>query len=137
MRQLVNLLADKVTATTAIGARPALVTDGVDIKFWRSGSGQFPFAAVFIDGTLAAAVSAPGGGLEGVELWGYVLGQWWLIGSLHSGTQINIAGDTQGWSQTLQSLNGQTLGDYERLAVAGTVSAGAATAKFAPMETWG
>lgn len=132
MRQLVGLLADKVSAAGAIGARPALVTDGVDVSFWR-GSTMFttPQCAVFIDGSVAAALTAPGGGTEGVELWGYALSQWWLIGSLHDGNQINIAGDTQGFAQVLVDL-----GDFQRLAVAATVGAGAATAKFAPMETW-
>lgn len=131
MRQLVALLKDRATSAVAIGARPSVAGDGVDITAWRSGAFTCAQATVLVDGSAAAALTAPGAGTEGVELWGYVLSQWWLIGSLHDGNQINIAGDSQGFAQVLNDL-----GAFERLAVAATVSAGSATAKFVPMESW-
>lgn len=132
MRQLVGLLTDKVTNAIAIGARPALAGDGVDISSWKSG-GTFlnPLMQVFIDGTGALDLTGPAASTEGVELWGYKLGAWYMFAHLNGGAQIHVAGVGQGYSEVVADL-----GDFDRLAVAATVSANAATVKFGAMESW-
>ena len=130
MREVISLLKSYVTATVAVGDRPSAASDGVDITTWRLDSSNAPrLAQVFIDGSGAASITSPSDGSIGVELWGYTMGQWWLIAVLNSGNDIPIAGDTQGFAQSVNEI-----GDFDRLAVAGTVSAGSATAKFAPLE---
>lgn len=130
MREVIELLKGKATAGLTIGARPALITDGVDITTWRPDSKRSPrLVQMFISGTGAASITEPASGTIGVELWGYTLGQWWLIGALNSGAAIPIVGATQGFAQSLNEI-----GDFDRLAVAGTVSAGTATVVFAPLE---
>lgn len=129
MDRRVALLEDKVTATVAIGARPNAAGDGLDITTWRVGAFTPERAVAMIDGSIAAALTAPAAGLDGVEIWGYILGQWWLIGSLNGRQQVNIASDTQGYAEEIADIGACT-----RLAVAATVSAGAATVKFCPLE---
>ncbi len=130
MREVIELRKGQATSATAIGARPALSTDGVDVTTWRPDGKRSPrLAQVFIAGSTAASITEPSSGTIGVELWGYVLGQWWLLGALNSGNAIPIVSATQGHAETLNEI-----GDFDRLAVAGTVSAGTATYVFAPLE---
>lgn len=128
LRSLVAQLTDRVVQHTLTGARPSLLTDGADLTIWKTqGAYGFVSALIYLDGTGAANVTAPTGGTAGVELWGLKLGQWWLIGSL--GTTLPIVGDTLGNVQQTDSVGG-----FDRLFVAGTVSAGTVTAQFVPLE---
>lgn len=130
MRQLVGLLKTKITGTAnVLATRPSLSTDGIDITTWRSSIMGYPDAIVMFDASVAANIQAPTGGTEGVELWGYIGSAWYLLASLHDGNQINLAGPGQGFSQELHDL-----ASCDRLAVAGTVSAGTVTYKFGPLE---
>lgn len=136
MRQLVGLRTNQIVGPVniaAAAARPATANDGVDISTWRS-SGVFldPLAQVFLDSTAAGSLTSPSGS-EGVELWGYqpAVGGWYLIALLNKGNAIAIAGAGQGYSEVISDL-----GDYTRLAVAATISAGAPFYHFAPMESW-
>ena len=131
-RALVALLEDKLVSVAVAAARPAVAGDGVDITSWRT-SGQFsgPLAAIFLDGSQAQTINSPTGGASGVELWGYRLSQWWLIGYLNAGTAIPVVGVDQGFAAEVN-----VIGIFDRLAVAGTPSAGTTTAKLVPMEQW-
>ncbi|MBA2718943.1 MAG: hypothetical protein H0U52_06850 [Chloroflexi bacterium] len=132
MRTLVALLEDKLLAIPVTAARPALITDGSDITSWRTGGAYSPTrAAMFVDGTVAASFDSPTGGASGAELWGYRLSQWWLIGYLNNGTAVPIVGNLQGFSQEIDII-----GIFDRLAVAGIPSAGAANVQMAPIEEW-
>ena len=124
-------LLDAKMVTATIAARPALATDGVDITTWRTSSTfTGAMAAVFIAGSTTATVTSPSGGSSGVELWGYRMTKWWLIAELRDGRDISVT-STTGYSQAVN-----VIGVYDRLAVAGTVSAGTATAQLAPIEAW-
>ena len=131
-RSLVALLEEKLVQVAISATRPSSGSDGVDITSWRTG-GAFssPLATVFVDGSQAANVTSPTGGSNGVELWGFRLSQWWLIGYLNNGSAIPVVGDTQGFAQEID-----VVGVFDRLAVAGTMSAGSGTAKLVPMEQW-
>lgn len=133
LRSMVALLEEKALQVAVVATRPSAAGDGVDISSWRS-SGNFsnPVAAVFVDGSQAQTVDSPTGGSSGVELWGYRFSQWWLLGFLNNKTAIPIAGAAQGFAQQVD-----VIGIFERLAVAGTVSGGAATAKLVPLEALG
>jgi hypothetical protein len=131
-RNLVALLESKLVQHTISATRPSGPSDGVDVTPWRT-NGQFAgeLAVVFIDGDQALSVSSPTGGSAGVELWGYRLSQWWLIGYLNDGTQISITGAAQGFAQ-----QANVIGAFDRLAVAGTPSVGTVLAKFVPLDQW-
>jgi hypothetical protein len=129
-RSLVAQLTDRVVQHALTGARPVSATDGVDLSTWKSGGAYGPVSAViYFDGTAPTAVAAPTGGTLGVELWGFKLGQWWLIDVLNSGVQILIVSDTLGNTEQVEGVGG-----FDRLFVAGTISAGAGTAQFVPVE---
>lgn len=130
-RSLVAMLENKF-AQTNVGARPTLASDGVDILHWRT-NGEFstPLAALLIDGSLAMTIGSPAGGADGVELWGYRLAQWWRIGVVNDGQDVPIVGPGQGFGQAIN-----VVGVFERLAISGTPSAGAATAILIPIQTW-
>lgn len=131
-RTLLALLDAKLVQHAISADRPTTAVDGQSITSWRvNGAFSMPLAAVMIDGDQALTLSSPTGGTEGVELWGYVLGQWWRIGVLHNGADIPIAGNLQGFVQQIQII-----GIFERLCIAGTLSAGNAVAKLAPIDQW-
>jgi hypothetical protein len=132
MNRLIAPLWELLTLGAVVGARPSAAGDGVDIAAWRKSAYTPELAVVLLDGTLAAGLTAPGGGADGVELWGYVNSLWKFMGSLKSGGQINIIGATQGYAEEVQHV-----GIATRLAIAATVSAGVVTATFAPLELWG
>jgi hypothetical protein len=130
MREVIELRKGMATGATDIGARPAVAADGVDITSWRPDSKRSPrLVQAFIAGSAAASITEPASGTIGVELWGYALSQWWLLGALNDGAAIPIVSATQGFAESLNEI-----GDFDRLAVAGTVSAGTATYVFAPLE---
>lgn len=131
-RTLVAMNESLVVSVAVTATRPTVAGDGVDITGWRA-NGIFapPLAALFIDGTIAQTVDAPTGGANGAELWGYRLSQWWRLGYLNDGAAIEIAGGVQGYAQEINIL-----GIFERLAVAGTPSAGTTLAKMAPIDHW-
>lgn len=130
MREVIELRTGRATAPLAIGARPALAGDGVDVTSWRPDGKRSPRdLQLFIAGTVAASITAPGGGTVGVELWGYKLGAWWFNCSINGANAVPIAGAGQGYAQPVYEL-----GDFDRLAIAGTVSAGSASVVFAPLE---
>lgn len=126
MREQAELLI-AVSAT-----RPSGAGAGVDVTSWRQNAlfGP-PLAAVFLDGSGAQTLSSPTGGTAGPELWGYVKGEWWLIGYLNNGTDIAIVGAAQGFAQEMQ-----VMGIFERLAVAATISAGTCNARLFPIDHW-
>ncbi len=123
-----SLLVSVAVSTT----RPTTALHGADVTSWRT-NGVFcsPLVAVFIDGTTTQTIDSPTGGTQGVELWGYRLSQWWLIGHLNEGSVIEIAGADQGFAASCN-----TIGVFERLSVAGTVSSGTAAAKMVPIDSW-
>jgi hypothetical protein len=128
-RSLVAQLTDRLVQHALTGARPALGADGVDLASWRTGGYGPVEAAVYLDGTAAVSIGAPAGGTLGVELWGFKLGQWWLIGALNGGAAIPIASDTLGATVQINEIGG-----FDRLFVAWTISAGTGTAQFVPLE---
>ena len=130
MRQGVYFQSGNASALQTIGARPTLSSDGVDITSWSTAGGGGPIAAAcLIDGSAGATIASPTGGTAGPEVWAYILAQWYLVGYLNNGVTIPIDGDTQGFATQLSGI-----GIATRLYVAGTVSAGTATAKYVPME---
>ena len=128
-RQLVTQLVHQVVSHQLSGARPAAPTDGIDLASWQSGAYSPTEAQLYLDGTAAASVTAPTGGTAGVELWGFKLGQWWLIGSLRSGAAIPIASDVLGAAERIAGIGG-----FDRLFLAGTASTGTITARLVPVE---
>lgn len=129
-RSLVAQLADRLVQHLITGTRPVLATDGVDLATWKTGGAYGPVsAAIYFDGSAPATLTAPTGGAIGVELWGLKLGQWWLIGALNAGAAIVIVSETLG-----STLQVEGVGGFDRLFVAGTSSAGAATAQLVPLE---
>ncbi len=130
IRSLVAQLTDRAVSHAINGARPAALTDGVDLATWKTqGAYGFVSALIYFDGTGAATITAPTGGAAGVELWGLKSGQWWLIGSLNAGSSIVIVADTLGNVTQTDSVGG-----FDRLFVAGTMSSGTGTAQFVPLE---
>jgi hypothetical protein len=129
-RSLVAQLADKVVQHALTGARPSSPTDGVDLSSWKTGGAYGPVSIeIYFDGTTAATIGVPAGGTLGVELWGWKLGQWWVLAPLNAGAVIPIASDTLGAAVEVDGVGG-----FDRLFVAGTMSAGAGTAQFVPFE---
>lgn len=129
-RSLVAQLTERTVQHALTGARPASATDGVDLASWKSGGAYGPVTAqIYLDGTAAATIGSPIGGSAGAELWGFQLGQWWLVGTLHAGTPIPIVSDILGATERIDDIGG-----FDRLFVAGTPSAGAVTARFVPFE---
>ncbi len=129
-RALVTQLTDKLVQHALTGARPGSPTDGVDLATWKLGGAYGPVSvAIYLDGTAAASIAAPAGGTLGVELWGFKLGQWWLIQALNAGAPVPIVSDTLGSTVRLDDV-----GDFDRLFVAGTTSAGTGAARFVPLE---
>ncbi len=131
--QTLLAMREQAEVTTAVSAtRPSGGAAGVDVTSWRQNAlfGP-PLAAVFLDGSAAQALTSPTGGTSGVELWGYVKSEWWLIGYLNNGTQIDIVGSTQGFAQEMQ-----VMGIFERLAVAATMSTGTCNARLFPIDHW-
>lgn len=128
-----SLLAALVTVSLNVGARPALAADGIDIVPWqgsRYDQATPDSALCFLTPTNAGAtVTAPVGG-EGVELWGYAFGAWWLIDVLHGGNTITLTSATQGAVMRIVKFGG-----FTKLAIAGVVSAGTVAYKFCPLET--
>lgn len=129
-RSLVAQLTDKLVQHAINGARPAAPTDGADLATWKVGGAYGPSSvAIYLDGTAPATIAAPAGGSLGVELWGFKLGQWWLIGSLNASVAIPVASDTLGSVVQLEGIGG-----FDRLFVAGTPSAGTVSAQLVPLE---
>lgn len=129
-RSLVAQLTDKLVQHDLTGARPVAKTDGVDLSTWKTGGAYGPIAvAIYFDGSESATIASPAGGAIGVELWGLKLGQWWLIDALNHGVAIPIASDTLGSTAQLDGVGG-----FDRLFVAGSISAGSGAALFVPME---
>lgn len=131
-RTLVAMNDGRLVSVAIATARPTGSSDGVDITGWRD-NGVFapPLAGMFISGSVALALSSPAGGSRGVELYGWRLTKWWLIGYVNDGTEIDIASATLGYAQEVDIL-----GIFTRLAVVASVSTGAATAQFAPIDHW-
>jgi hypothetical protein len=124
---------ESALVTMAVSAtRPAASTDGVDIMPWRA-NGLFapPLAGMFISGSVALTLQAPAGGVRGVELYGWRLSKWWLIGYLNDGADIVINGAGLGYAQEVNIL-----GIFERLCVVGVPTTGTVTASFAPVDHW-
>ena len=120
------------TTPANVGARPSGAGDGVDISSWSSGTDVTgpERVCLLLDGSQAATVDGPSGATTGAEVWGYLGTIWYLLGYLHDGADIPITGNAQGFALELGGV-----GIFDRLAVAGDVSAGTVTYSFAPMET--
>lgn len=132
-RNLVALLEPKLVQHAVGVTRPSLAGDGVDVLPWRTnGAYSAPLATVFLDSDIATTLSAPTGGTLGPELWGYRLSQWWRVGYLNDGSDIALAGNLQGFAQSMNII-----GIFERLVVCGTASGGAVvTARLVPLDSW-
>lgn len=128
MGLIILLESVKVTATVS-STRPSAAGDGVDITTWRQAGWAPTKAALFITGSETASLTSPTGGSDGPELWGYRLEAWHKLGHLNNGSAIEIAGAAQGFATEVNLV-----GICERLAVAGTASAGTATAKIVPIQ---
>ena len=129
---LTRMIEGQLVTTTVTAARPSAASDGVDVTSWRwSNLGAFAprRAVLFLDGSQAQTLASPTGGSEGPEVWGQVLGQWWRAGVVNNGASVEIAGASQG-----AALEIVVMGVFERLAIAGTPSAGTCVAKLAPIE---
>lgn len=132
VRNLLAMLEDKLLTVAVTAARPDDPADGVSILPWRiNNKFSSPRAALFLDGSATATLESPTGGSLGVELWGFVLSKWWLIGYLNRGEDIPITDGDRGFAQQFD-----VGGVFERLAIAGTPSAGAVTAFLCPIESW-
>lgn len=131
-RLLVTMLAEKAVQMEIEPGRPTAPGDGVSIEPWKT-NGQFsaPLAALFVSGTEALELTSPTGGANGVELWGFRDGKWWVCGYVNNGYPVPIAGEDLGFAQEIQIV-----GIFSRLYVCGTPSAGTATAKLAPLPQW-
>lgn len=131
-RQLLAAIDAKLVQVAISTTRPTLAGHGVDVTTWRSNvffSSQM--AVLMIDGDAAMSITSPTGGASGVELWGYRLSQWWRIGFLNDGQAVDIAGASQGYAAQVDII-----GIFDRLAICGTPSAGAAVANLIPIEVW-
>lgn len=140
MQQLSSLLTSLATATGTVGARPGLVTDGVDISSWKSGSFMPREAAVLFDGAALSTIAPTDATLipSGAELWGLVVlsptvpGKWKFVGPLQMyGGNIVLVDATHGFTTQINDPS-----PFTRLAIAGTVTGGAASYAFVPLETW-
>jgi hypothetical protein len=128
-RSLVAQLTDRVVQHALTGARPASASDGVDLAAWKTSTYGPVSIEIYLDGTAAATITAPTGGTLGVELWGFKLDQWWFLEPLNAGAAIPIASNTLGAAQGVDGVGG-----FDRLFVAGTISAGTGSAQFVPFE---
>lgn len=128
MRDRILLLDHLATAALAVGARPAVPGDCRDISAWRVGGFAPRFAVAEFDGSAAAELTGPAGGLGGPELWGVVRGNLRLLAYL-KGNPIPIVDGDRGYAEELQDI-----GIATALYVAATVSAGAVTVTFYPAE---
>ncbi len=133
MSRTLTAMNEALLVTAVVSpTRPSDVSHGVDITSWRTNGLFSPAnAVVFVDGDDVMTISSPTDGANGVELWGYRLSRWSRIGYLNDGADVDIAGDGQGFAQPIG-----VVGVFERLAIAGTPSIGAAVADLAPIDTW-
>lgn len=131
-RTLLAMIESQLVTVAVAAARPSLAGDGVDITSWRT-NGEFSsrMAALFLDGSAAQTLTSPTGGTKGVELWGYRLSQWWLIGIINNGEDVVIVGTGQGFACEID-----VVGIFEKLAIAGTPSTGSCQASLAPIQEW-
>jgi hypothetical protein len=134
-RNLNALATNLVVQHNVPAARPTLVSDGISLAAWKTNAAfSATNAVVLIDGSAASTLNSPTGGAGGAEIWGYIAGgvnQWFRIGYLNDGANVDIASDTQGYAQQIAGA-----AVFDRLCVCGTPSAGAFTARFIPIETW-
>src|ERR1051326_7244058 len=131
-RTLVAMNEGRLVTVPVTATRPSLATDGVDVTGWRdNGAFSPPLAGMFISGTVALTLNSPAGGTRGAELYGWRLSKWWLIGYLNDGNAIDVVSADVGYAQEVDIL-----GIFTRLAVVGSVTAGVATAEFAPIDHW-
>jgi hypothetical protein len=131
-RSLVALIEPKLVEFVINPARPSVDADGIDITHWRqNGAYSGPLAFLAFHSTAPCVVSAPDGGSAGPELWLRRLGKWHRVGYINDGTDVEVDGPDRGFAQAMNII-----GVFERLYVAGTVSAGVATARVIPIDTW-
>lgn len=127
--------SESMLVTVAVTAdRPTDDGDGVDVTAWQlTALGGFgpPAAVLFLDASEPLTLASPTGGLDGPEVWGYWLSKWWRLGYLNNSVDIVIVGPSQGFAAELAII-----GIFDRLAVAGTPSAGTVTASIAPLQEW-
>jgi hypothetical protein len=124
--------ASRLVQLTISDVRPTAIGDGVDISSWQD-NGAFapPLAGMFISGSTAQTLTSPPTGTRGVELYGWRLSKWWLIGYLNDGQDIVISSASQGYAQEVN-----VLGIFTRLCVVASISAGTSMAQFAPIDHW-
>lgn len=129
MPERVAAINSLAVSATISATRPSGATDGVDTTGWYSGGMAPGRVYVAIDGSVAATLSDPTGGTAGVEIWGYESAQWFIVGILNDGADVPIVGGSQG-SAFVVDLGRA----YDRLAIAGTPSAGAITSRIVPLD---
>lgn len=136
--ELLKALPEMETAgAPAIGARPATANDGVDITTWRSaGFSPVTFLAHLVGAGADSLVTGPGGfnGASGVEVWSLKRRKdgttllWELVGYLNAGNGVVVLNGKAAMFTVAAAAVG------ERLALAGSPSAGAPTYYFEPVE---
>lgn len=134
-RNIISLNLAALVGGPVMAARPTLSTDGIDITSWRTNNLFSAYmAALFLSTNIATTLTAPTGAL-GAELWGYVaapISQWFRAGVVNDGGDIIMLAATQGYMQQLT-----VVGAFSRIAIAATISGGAApVATFVPLESY-
>jgi hypothetical protein len=127
----VSLVTSQATTPIAVGARPTLANQFVDISSWRQGGFALRLALLDFDGDAALTIDSPAGGNTGPELWGIVNGKIRLLASLRA-RPVVVAGVDLGYSEETEDIGLATA-----VYVAGTVTGGNATVSFIPIEAWG
>jgi hypothetical protein len=137
----VRAIADLETSHVSISSsRPSGNSDGVDISSWHAytsngGTGPTGLSACMVvlagDGT-DRTISSPTGGTAGVEIHAQILladntKKWCLVGTLDNGSNVAVPGS----GAAMREL--ALIGYAQRLAVAGTPSAGTPTYFFQPL----
>jgi len=132
--RLITMTDAKAVTFAVTATRPTSDSDGVDITGWRLTAGYVycPGVAVLrLQGSAALTLASPTDGLDGPELWGYRDAAWWRLGYLNNGLDILIVGADQGFAAEVDFV-----GVFDRIAVAGTPSAGSVTAILTPLQEW-
>lgn len=134
MLRQIAIYDEKLVSVVVSITRPSGEGDGIDITSWRISTGgqKGPaICALFLEGSEALTLESPTGGLDGPEIWGWRLSAWWRLGYLNNGLPIPIVSSTQGFATQIDGV-----GIFDRIAIAGTPTAGSVTANLIPIQEW-
>jgi hypothetical protein len=132
--RMISMPESKLVTVAVSATRPTTAGDGVAVTSWQwpaLGNAAPSGAVLFLDASEALTLASPTGGSDGPEVWGYRLSTWWRLGYLNNSIDIVIVGPAQGFAAELNII-----GVFDRLAIAGTPSAGTVTASIAPINEW-